>query len=154
MTNRSPRGWALLGAIILIALPLHPAWSQGSLTRTTLTEQSSAGNFGTGAFTTAAFTPANNSLIVVVAAQSATTDSGAEGTDLTITDSAGLTWTSRVATAGVAAQADWSYGARIWTASVTTGQSMTVSIDCGAFNIYNYDVAVYQFTGHDTVNPV
>src|SRR3954463_1024322 len=128
MANRSQRGWALLGAIILIALPLNRAWS--AVTRITLTEQSSTSNFGTGAFTTSSFTPANNSLLVVVAAQAALTYSGAEGTDLTITSSAGLTWTSRVATSGVSAQADWSYGARIWTAPVTNGQSMTVSIDC------------------------
>jgi hypothetical protein len=78
-------------------------------------------------------------------------DDGQRGTDLTITDSAGLTWTSRAATTGSPA---WSYGIRVWTAPVTTGVSMTVTVDCGAFTVYAYRIEAYDFTDYDTATPI
>ncbi|MCE5292906.1 MAG: hypothetical protein LLG14_27235 [Nocardiaceae bacterium] len=114
-----------------------------ALTRTQRIASTSAATFGTGAYTTASFTPSNNSVLVVVCAAIQTADGGMEGTDLTITDSAGLTWTAQVATTGSPA---WSYGCRIWTAPVTTGVSMTVSVDCGAFSMEFYRVEVFDYT--------
>lgn len=122
-----------------------------ALTRVNLTQLTTATGFGTGAATTGSFTPANSSLLVVVASAMQRDDTGMEGTDLTITDSAGLTWTSRAATTGSPA---WSYGARLWTAPVTTGASMTVSVDCGAFFIEIYRIEVYEYTDYDTTTPV
>lgn len=114
-----------------------------ALTRTQRIASTSAATFGAGAYTTASFTPSDNSILVVVCAAIQTSDTGMEGTDLTITDSAGLTWTSRAATTGSPA---WSYGCRIWTAPVTTGVSMTVSVDCGAFSMEFYRVEVFDYT--------
>jgi len=120
-------------------------------TRTNRLQATSATSFGTGAYTPASFTPSNNSLLYVVAFFIANTDDASEGTSLTITDSAGLTWTSRAAST---TSPGWSYGVRVWTAPVTTGVSMTVSIDCGTTDVYCYRVEVYDFTNYDTVTPV
>jgi hypothetical protein len=107
---------------------------------------------GTGAATTAAFTPSDNSLLVVRVSATQETDGGIEGTSLTIADSLGtLSWTSRVASTS---SPGWSYGERVWTAPVTTGTSMTVSADCGASNIHAYRIEVYEYTGYDTTTPV
>jgi hypothetical protein len=120
-------------------------------TRTNLLQANSATSFGAGAYTPASFTPSNNVLVGVLARAMQTDDTGLEGTTLTITDSAGLTWTSRVASA---TSPGWSYGHRFWTAPVTTGESMTVSIDAGAFSVEIYRVEVYQWADYDTVTPV
>ncbi|HSC07832.1 MAG TPA: hypothetical protein VLD59_13475, partial [Steroidobacteraceae bacterium] len=122
-----------------------------ALVRTNRDQRTSAALFGTGGFASNAFTPSNNSLLVVIAFFIDQADSGSEGTSLTITDSVGLTWTSRAATTGSPA---WSYGLRIWTAPVTTGVSMTVTIDCGAVSVDIYRVEVYDYTGYDTTTPV
>ncbi len=76
-----------------------------------------------------------------------TADGGFRGTDLTVTDSVGLTWTSRAATTDSPA---WSYGIRIWTAPVTTGASMTVSIDAGAFSMEFYRLVIVDYTSTTT----
>lgn len=120
-------------------------------TRTSRIASSSAETFGTGAYTSASFTPNNNSLLVAIGFAMEETDTGLEGTSLTITDSAGLTWTSRAATTTSPA---WSYGIRIWTAPVTTGTSMTVSLDAGAFNVHQYRLIVVDYTSYDTGTPV
>lgn len=120
-------------------------------TRTSRIASSSAETFGTGAYTSASFTPNNNSLLVAIGFAIEETDTGLEGTSLTITDSAGLTWTSRAATTTSPA---WSYGIRIWTAPVTTGTSMTVSLDAGAFNVHQYRLVVVDYTSYDTGTPV
>ena len=114
-----------------------------SLTRTQRIASTSAATFGTGAYTSASFTPNNNSLLVAVGFGITTANGGMRGTDLTITDSAGLTWTSRAATT---ASPSWSYGIRIWTAPVTTGTSMTVSIDAGAFSMEFYRLEIFDYT--------
>lgn len=114
-----------------------------ALTRTQRIASTSAATFGTGAYTSGSFTPSNNSLLVVVAFGITTTDGGMRGTDLTISDSVGLTWTSQAATTASPA---WSYGIRIWTAPVTTGTSMTVSVDCGAFSMEFYRLEVFDYT--------
>jgi len=106
---------------------------------------------GTGVATSAAFTPHNTSLLVARLSGIAETDSGMRGSDLTITDSVGLTWTSRAVSG---APASWSLGDRVWTAPVTTGASMTVSGDCGAFDIRGYVLQVYEYIGHNVSSPV
>lgn len=101
--------------------------------------------------TTSSFTPGNSVLLVVLAYFTATSNDGSRGTTLTITDSAGLTWTSREATT---AAPNWSYGIRAWTAPVTTGVSMTVSVDVGATTIDAMRIEVYEYSDYDTVTPV
>ena len=109
------------------------------------------GFFGTGAYTTASFTPSDNSLLLVgVAAQQHQAGGDFSGT-LTIADSVGLTWTSRKA---VGAGTDFGTAARIWTAPVTSGTSMTVTVDCGAIDIAWYMVTAVDYTGHNTGSPV
>lgn len=106
---------------------------------------------GTGVATTGAFTPSNNSLLYVVATFIAATDDASEGTSLTISDSLTSTWTSRAATATSPA---WSYGIRVWTTPITTGASMTVSIDVGATSAQYIRIEVYDFTSYDTTTPI
>jgi len=105
---------------------------------------------GTGSFTTSAFTPPNNSLLVAIICVDETGGTTDPTTDLTITDSQGLTWTSRVAGGDAVT---WTFGQRIYTAPVTTGASMTVTVDCAARDIYMYDVQVVSFTGYNTGSP-
>jgi len=107
---------------------------------------------GTGGFTTGSFTPSNNSLLTVVCFAITQTDGAFTASDLTITDSIdGLNWTSRAATGAAPA---WSQGIRVWTKPITTGASMTVTVDAGAFDIHGYRVEVYDYTGYDTGTPI
>jgi hypothetical protein len=117
----------------------------GVFTRETLLQELSSANFGAGAFTTASFTPDDNSLLVVRVAGQEDNIGGMTGVDLTISGG-GLTWTAQVNTGS---SPGWNYGDRIWTAPVTTGASMTITTDCGAHSMYRYLVEVYQYTGHD-----
>jgi hypothetical protein len=98
--------------------------------------------FGTGAFVSASFTPADNTKLVVrIGAQSIAGDT-LQGSDLTISGGS-LTWTSQVAST---THPGWGYGDRVYTAPVTTGASMTLTIDAGAFDIHDYLVEVDEFT--------
>lgn len=117
-----------------------------ALTRTQRSATTSSGVAQTAAFESATFTPANDSLLVAIGLAVEESDSGMEGTDLTVSDSLGtLTWTSRAATV---TSPLWSYGIRIWTAPVTTGASMTVSVDCGARSIQYYRLEVFDYTSN------
>lgn len=136
--------------LILLLWLASPSWA--ALSRTTYTIQSSSTGHGTGSYTTGSFTSESSGLLVVAAYFM--TNSGSGGADrsgdLTISDSAGLTWTPRVN----AGNADlFAIGARVWTAPVTAGGSMTVTIDCGANSIYAYQVHIYSYTGYNTSTP-
>lgn len=122
-----------------------------ALARTNRHQQTSGAAHGTGAFTTSNFTPSNSTLLVVrVSAQSAANDA-LQGSDLTISGG-GLTWTSRAVS--TTHPGGWGYGCRVFTAPVTTGASMNVQVDAGAFDVYGYRVEVYEYAGHDTGSPV
>lgn len=124
-----------------------------ALTYTNRINSAVTGKYGLAAYTTSAFTPSNASLLCVVAAgmDSPGTTPNLQGTDLTIADSLTSTWTSRAATT---TPPSWGYGVRAWTTPITTGASMTVSIDCGAYDIQGYAVWVFDVTGYDTGTPV
>jgi len=96
--------------------------------------------------TSSSFTPSNNSLLVVAFS---TTRASSGAIAPTISDTAGLAWTSR-ALAGAANQ--WDVYTRIWTAPVTTGVSMTVT--CANTSDNNVMMSVVDFTGYDTGSPV
>lgn len=120
--------------------------ANAALTRTQEIASTSGSNFGTGAYTSAAFIPENNSLLVAVGCAISDADGGMEGTTLTITDNTGggpLGWTSRAATTTSPA---WSYGCRIWSVSITTGVSMTVSLDAGATDVEFYRLEIFSYT--------
>lgn len=91
-------------------------------------------------FTSSSFTPANNSLLVVAATAEA-------GSGMTISGG-GLTWTLQKnlqSTAG-----GWTTETRIWTAPVTTGSSMTITVS----NVGHTIAEVLQATGHNTSTPI
>lgn len=122
-----------------------------TLARTHHIGSASSTGHGTGTYTTGSFTPNNSSLLVVIASIMEDSGSSDPSGDLTVSDSAGLTWTSQ-ATVGDASS--WSIGQRVWTAPVTTGVSMTVTFDCAARNIYQYFVEVADYTGHGGVGQI
>lgn len=106
---------------------------------------------GSGPATTASFTPASSSLLCVIAAADEQTGVGMTAADLTISDSTGATWTSRALTG---AAPSWYYGLRAWTTPITTGASMTVSIDCGAVDLHDVAIWAFDVTGYDTGSPI
>jgi hypothetical protein len=121
-----------------------------ALARTARLAQTSGLNHGAGAFVTDAFTPSNNSLAIAIVCFVANGDTGSEGNILTISDSATLTWTSIAVTT---ASPNWTYGIRAWRAPVTTGTSMTLTLDAGAEDVYAYRATVLDYTGYDTGSP-
>ncbi len=121
-----------------------------TLTRGTTTTETSSDGFGTGNYTTSSFTPPSNSLLVVTVGAMGDNSTADIASCLTISDSQGLTWTSRVASSNTNS---WAIGARTWTAPVTTGTSMTVTTSCGGTNIYTYKVRVTPYTGYNTSSP-
>lgn len=124
----------------------------GSLVRTDLlcTISGTTGAFGAGAFVTSAFVPPDNSLLVVGVSL---IENGSTGpnphNDLTIVGG-GWTYTSRVAQG---ADSTFATGTVIYTAPVSTGASMTLTLDCGARAIAEYSVSVVAYTGYDTTTP-
>jgi len=113
-------------------------------------QQSTVG--GTNAFTTGALTiPANSLLVVRVAAVTSTGAPTAPSDNLTLSDSSGLTWTSRLATD---TPGGWGHASRIWTAETVAGGSLTFTVDCGADSIEYYFVEITAYTGYDTSTPV
>lgn len=124
-----------------------------ALTLTTRITSKSSDNFGTGPYTSGSFTPSNSCLLCVIATGTSNVagDPKMTGSKLTITDSAGLTWTSRAATSTAPT---WAYGMRAWTAPVTTGSSMTVTVDCDNEEIFSYGLVAFDVTGYDTGTPV
>lgn len=97
----------------------------------------------------ASFTPTNNALLVAIAFWS---DARTSGRNIPTASGGGLTWTQR--TGGIAS-ADGEIGGAIWTAQVTTGASMTVTLTTTASWYTNGgSMAVYQVTDHNTSNPI
>jgi hypothetical protein len=121
-----------------------------ALSRVNRHAETSGNAFGTGTFTTTSFTPANNTLLVCRISAHSQANDAFVGSDLTISGG-GLTWTSRVVST---TDPGWAYGDRVWSAPVTTGASMTIAADAGAFAIENYRVEVYEYSGHDSVSPI
>lgn len=99
---------------------------------------------GEGVLTSGSFTPDDSSLLVVLFSAWEETQTGS-----TISDSAGLTWTKQVEVL------NFGYGklASVFTAEVTTGVSMTVTIGGGTDNGAEM-IQVVGLTGYDTATPV
>ena len=115
-----------------------------ALTLTARANANNATDADNPSVTTASFTPSNDSLLVVSAL------SQANGSTITIniSDSVGLTWTSRAS----APASSFNMASRQWTAPVTTGVSMTVTISTtNGFGAVS--VAVVDITGYDTTTP-
>lgn len=101
---------------------------------------------GFNSLTSSSFTPSNNSLLVVIGHGQKNVQAGS----FSISDSAGLTWTSRVAEV---AAADYGVTCHIWTAPVTTGTSMTVTFTATSAIDY-MGLSATDFTGYNTSTPV
>lgn len=123
-----------------------------ALSRTNLLGEISAGFFGTGDYTSTAFTPVSNSLLVVGAAyvenNGATTD---PTSSLTISGGS-LTFTQRQT--AVAAPTAFPSLVKIYTAPVSTGASMTLTIGTGGRPAGVYGVSVVCYTGYNTGTPI
>lgn len=123
-----------------------------ALARTSRGSWDSGASHGTGSYTTGSFTPSANSLLTVIVCAETNNGSSNISASLTITDSAGLTWT---AITNVGNSTSWATGMRAWRAPVgASPSSMTVTVDCGANNIYEYLVDAIDFTGYDTSSPI
>lgn len=105
----------------------------------------------TAAATSSSFTPADNSLLLVIVRAQEETNGGLRGSDLTLTPSTGSA-TLRV-TSG-ATDGEWSYGIKYFTIPITTGAAMTVQVDAGTHAVHEYVVEVYQITGHNSSSPI
>jgi hypothetical protein len=123
-----------------------------ALSRTNLLGQISPGNFGTGNFTSNSFTPSSSSLLVVAAAFVENSGSTTDPTSALTISGGSLTWTQQ-ATA-VASPTAFSSLVKVWTAPVTTGSSMTVTLSTSGRNAGLYGVSVVCYTGYDTGTPV
>lgn len=107
---------------------------------------------GTGTWSTSAFTPSANSLLCAVTLVKNQSSSSDPSSDLTVSDSNGLTWTSR---ALIGNATSWSMGMRLWTAPVGgSPASGTVTFDCAARNIFRAASACFDLTGYNTGAPV
>lgn len=136
---------------------LTPLEIEAVLTRTTrigTTFGSGAAAHGTGAATSASFTPNNNSFLVVRISGTQETDGGIEGTSFTLSDSINGSWSTTLRREVSVSSPGWSYGESLWGRGITTGASMTVSGDCGASNIRGYRIEVWDFTDYDTSTPI
>ena len=126
-----------------------------ALARTNLLASQSTptgGNFGTGNWTTAAFTPPASCLLVVsIGAMENSGSADAVGAAITISDSQGLTWTTAVTASASFAFSD---GMRIFYAQGAAASSMTVTAGTGGKTIGSYFVQVVAYTGFDTTTPV
>lgn len=124
-----------------------------TITKTAVNSSVSSTNHGTGSFATSSFTPPDNTILVVGV--------GAIGADdndclpsVTISDSLGLTWTE-ISGAEVQYQnsgqgTDW---VKFYYTTITTGASMTITVDCGANSIWQYYVNVWAFTNYNSSSP-
>lgn len=123
-----------------------------ALSRTNLVGpiSNTSGNFGTGAFTTASFTPANNSLLVVGITFIENGSSSDPAPSFTISGG-GWTYTQRVAV--TVSPTSFPTVALIYTAPVGTGASMTLTVDCGSRSIGEYTVSAVCYTGYNTGSP-
>ncbi len=121
-----------------------------ALARTTKLQATSGITHGTGAYTTGAFTPDDNSLLLALVYASGENNDALAGSDITFSGG-GLTWTSRAVTT---THPGYGYGVRAFTAPVATGASMTTQADAGTFDVHRWRVEIYGFTGHDTSSPV
>lgn len=105
--------------------------------------------------TTGSFTPNNNTLLVVIASARMDDNTGLGESGWSIDDSESLTWTKQhfVRTTGASLR---SFAMIIWTAPVTTGTSMTVTVahDSNADSQTYEIIDVLEATNADTVNTV
>lgn len=122
------------------------------LARTNLLGQLTPGNFGTGNFTSNSFTPSSSSLLVVGGAFVENNGTTTDATSSFTISGGGLTFTERVT--AIASPTAFSSLVKIWTAPVTTGSSMTLTLSTSGRTAGLYGVSVVCYTGYNTGTPV
>lgn len=113
----------------------------------TITKLYGATQVGSTSFVSGSFTPANNSLLVVIV-----TNMNHDIADCGLSNSGGLTFTQRAASQ-TGTKGDFALVKIIRTAPVTTGASMTVTHSPSGGNQASA-IEVYQVTGYNTSSPV
>lgn len=129
-----------------------PVIATGTLARTDLLGQTSGTALGTGGFTTSSFTPPSNSLLVVSVV--GMTASGASLNALTNLTVSGGGWTYERRVARDTSRTSFDIGVQIFTAPVTTGASMTLSLGSSAVNMNLLAVSAVAYTNYNTAHPV
>ncbi len=125
-----------------------------ALSRTSLLGQISptpTGNFGTGNFVTNAFTPPDNSLLVV--GVSIIENNGTTTDPLSAITVSGGGWTYTGGPGVSVSPTSYPTATKIFTAAVGTGASMTLTIGTGGRAIGEYAVSVVAYTGYNTGAP-
>jgi hypothetical protein len=125
-----------------------------ALARTNKYGAASGAIFVDTGWTTGAFTPADNSLLVCIVGCFPNDGSSSPEPVFTITDSQSLTWTKRTSSCGGITGTGYGLGMAIYTAPVTTGASMTITVDAGTRVVIEWAVHVLCYTGYDTGSPV
>ena len=121
-----------------------------------LVGQFGSNSWGSAAsFTSTSFKPANGVLLVALIGVdkdgSDSSNVGDVSANFTLTDTAGLTWTQRQKVSSADSAGGEAY---IYTAQVTTGASMTITLAHGGVNVIGgYYCRIYAYTGHDTASP-
>jgi hypothetical protein len=124
-----------------------------ALARTDLLQQISgtAGNFGTGTFTSSSFTPPSSSLLVVGEAYTENASTTTDPSSALTLSGGAWSWSSPVVIAS--APTSFPTVAKIWIAQVSTGASMTLALGAGGRQAGMYAVSVVAYTGYDTGTP-
>lgn len=112
---------------------------------------------GTTSFTTASFTPSNNSLLVAIVHVSRSNVSSADVLANITATTSGLTWTKQTAISAIANYGAGNYNEEliVFTAPVTTGASMTIQF--GGFVAAtdgHWYCQVLEATGYNTSTPL
>jgi hypothetical protein len=123
------------------------------MSRTDLLQQISntTGTFGTGNFTTSAFTPPSNSYLVVVV--TIVENSGTTTDPRSAMTVSGGGWSYTTAIDEVTSPTAFPTATRMSVAVVGTGASMTLTVGASGRNITAYCVTVHAYTGYDTSTP-
>lgn len=117
-----------------------------ALVRTNRFGGCTANPYGTGAYTSTAFTPAAGSLLVICCSL-AFNGVMTLAPVFTNTGGSALTFTQRnLVQSNVS---NWTDGVGIYTAPVGTAVSMTISIDHGAVSISNYAMVILEYNGQN-----
>lgn len=120
-----------------------------ALTRTDVGVFTSGTGHGTGSYTTSSFSVASGELAVVAVSAISNNGSSAVPANFTLSQSGGLTVTSRLVGGTDSA---WTTGTTFFS-FVSTGGSMTVTADCGATDIYAYKIEVWSYSGFNATTP-
>lgn len=123
-----------------------------ALSYTNLVSAASGGNYGTSSYSSGSFTPPNNSLIVALVGGQAWPGSVPSAASPFTCTGGSLTWTRRLI--ATTASNGWPSQLELWTAPVTTGASMTITVDHASATMGGWLIHAIAITGYDTGSPI